>query len=244
MPQGGKLTIETPDVNLSDAYVGTHATVTPGHYVMLAMSDTGCGIEPELRPHIFEPFFTTKEQGKGTGLGLATVYGIVKQSGGCIWAYSELGHGATFKVYLPGVEDAVDQVQPTPSVPKKALQGHETVLLVEDEQSVRSLVYEVLRSKGYKVLEVSRPEGALKISRQYKGFIQLLLTDVVLLKMSGREVAKRIVPRRPRMKVLYMSGYTDNAIVHHGVLNPGAPFLQKPFTPEVLAQKVREVLDQ
>jgi CheY-like chemotaxis protein len=191
---------------------------------------------------MFEPFFTTKEKGKGTSLGLATVYGIIKQSGGNIWVYSEPGIGATFKIYLPRVVASVESPAPILIRTSQPL-GSETILLVEDEDSIRSLVLGILRGRGYTVLEAGRPHEALEISKKFEGHIHLLFTDVVMPQMSGREVAAQIGAARPKTKVLYMSGYTDHAIAHHGVLNPGVPFLQKPFTPDALTQKVREVLD-
>ena len=242
MPNGGKLIIETADVHLDQTYANTHTAVTPGPYVMLAVSDTGSGMDPHTLAHVFEPFFTTKEKGKGTGLGLATVYGIIKQSRGNIWVYSELGVGTTFKIYLPRVVASMEPAQPM-LIRTSQPQGSETILLVEDEESIRSLVLRILQAHGYTVLEAGRPHEALEISKRFDGPIHLLFTDVVMPQMSGREVAERISASRPNTKVLYMSGYTDQAIAHHGVLNPGVPFLQKPFTPDALAQKVREVLD-
>jgi PAS domain S-box-containing protein len=242
MPNGGKLIIETANVVLDQSYAATHLAVTPGAYVMLSVSDTGCGMDAHTRAHIFEPFFTTKEKGKGTGLGLATVYGIIKQSDGNIWVYSELGVGTTFKIYLPRVVGSL--APPPPLLIRTAPpQGSETILLLEDEDSIRSLVRGILQAHGYTVLEAGRPHQALEISKNFPRPIHLLFTDVVMPQMSGREVAEQISAARPDTKVLYMSGYTDQAIAHHGVLNPGVPFLQKPFTPEALAQKVREVLD-
>ncbi len=241
MPQGGKITIETGNAVLDENYAGGHIRVKPGPYVALAVSDTGCGMPPEIQTHIFEPFFTTKEQGKGTGLGLAMVYGIVKQSGGYIWVYSEVDRGTTFKIHLPRAELKVEPVE----TPRRAVgrTGTETILLVEDEASVRSLVSGVLEQGGYKVLLARNGEDALVVSEQHKGPIHLLLTDVVMPEMGGPELAEHLRPFHRKMKVLYMSGYTDDSIVHHGVLSSSATFLQKPFTPDILAQKVREVLD-
>jgi PAS domain S-box-containing protein len=242
MPNGGKLIIETTNVDLLQAYADTHVAVTPGPYVMLSVSDTGTGMDAHTLAHIFEPFFTTKEKGKGTGLGLATVYGVIKQSGGNVWVYSELGMGTTFKIYLPRVGALTDIAQPV-ALPASQPQGSETILLVEDEEGIRSMVRGILQAHGYTVLEAGHPQAALEISRKFEGPIHLLFTDVVMPQMSGREVAEKISAARPSTKILYMSGYTDNAIAHHGVLEPGVPFLQKPFTPHALTQKVREVLD-
>jgi two-component system, cell cycle sensor histidine kinase and response regulator CckA len=242
MPQGGKLTLETKNAVLDEAYARSHVTVVPGEYVMLAVSDTGIGMDVMTQAHIFEPFFTTKEKGKGTGLGLATVYGIVKQSGGYIWVYSEPGMGATFKIYLPRVETAVAAAGAGKASPQSS-QGHETVLLVEDEPALRAMVRNVLASKGYLVLEARHGEDALVVAEMHRGAIHLLLTDVVMPGMSGRELAEHLSGLHPTMKVLYMSGYTDDAIVHHGVLGSDMAFLQKPFTPESVARKVRDVLD-
>jgi len=242
MPNGGKLIIETANVDLDQAYADTHLAVTPGPHVMLAVSDTGSGMDAHTRAHLFEPFFTTKEKGKGTGLGLATVYGVIKQSSGNIWVYSEPGIGTSFKIYLPRVV-ASAETPPPMHIRASQPQGSETILLVEDEEGIRSLVLGILRGRGYTVLEAGRPLEALEISKKFAGPIHLLFTDVVMPQMNGRQVAAQISAARPNTKVLYMSGYTDHAIAHHGVLNPGVPFLQKPFTPEALTQKVREVLD-
>jgi CheY-like chemotaxis protein len=242
MPRGGKLTVETANVELDDAYAHEHVGAKPGSYVMLAVSDTGTGMTPQVRQRIFEPFFTTKELGKGTGLGLSTVYGIVKQSEGYIWVYSEVAVGTSFKVYLPRVDapaDASHANQPS----RSAYRGTETVLLVEDEDGVRALVRQVLHKHGYTVLEARHGGEALLHCERHKGNIELLLTDVILEQMSGTELAARLASVRPDMKVLYISGYTDDAIVHHGVLNQGTHFLQKPFTTESLAKKIRQVLE-
>jgi signal transduction histidine kinase len=243
MPTGGTLTIETANVELDEAYAREHAAVLkPGHYVMLAVSDTGVGMDAETQARIFEPFFTTKPKGKGTGLGLATVYGIVKQSGGYIWVYSEPGHGTSFKVYLPHVTEAAGPVGQSP-VPPVSVRGSETVLLVEDEEMVRNLVQKVLRANGYTVIVAASGSEAEQVAAQHAGRIHLLMTDVVLPGLNGRQVAQFLSAVRPGIRVLYLSGYTNDAIVHHGVLEPDVAFLQKPFTPAVLGRKVREVLD-
>jgi PAS domain S-box-containing protein len=242
MSEGGKLTIETANAELDENYARRHAMAAPGPYVMLAVSDTGCGMDAETQSHIFEPFFTTKEQGKGTGLGLATVYGIVKQIGGEIWVYSEPAHGTTLKVYFPQAEGAEQTVR-SPKTVSTSPRGSEAILVVEDEEAVRSLVRRVLESQGYAVMTAATAEEAAHLCEQHPGTINLMLTDVVMPGMSGRKLAQHLGFSRPEMKVLYMSGYTDNAIVHHGVLDVGTQFLQKPFTPDAILRKVREVLD-
>ena len=243
MPRGGRLTIETANVFLDEDYAQRHVSVKPGSYVMLAVSDNGCGMDQETQSHLFEPFFTTKEKGKGTGLGLSTVYGIVKQSGGNIWAYSELGRGTTFKIYLPMVTQAVKEKYARPERRRISARGAETILLVEDEKAVRMMIGKTLQSKGYAVLEAQHGQEALSICEDYSGPIHLMVTDVVMPLMSGKELAEQLAPQRPEMKVLYMSGYPDNSIVQHGVLEPGTEFLQKPFTLNTLEAKVREILD-
>ncbi len=243
MPQGGKLTIETANVELDEGYSRNRPFVVPGAYVMLAVSDTGTGMSPRLQSRIFEPFFTTKEQGKGTGFGLATVYGIVKHCGGYIWVYSEPGKGATFKVYLPRVEEAAQRMKKKAGA-VHAAGGSETILLVEDNESVRTFVRSVLEPKGYQLLVAGGSEDALKVVENHDGPIHLLLTDVVMPRMGGPELAARLAPLHPEARVLYMSGYTDSTIVHHGVLGAGTHFLQKPFVPETLIRKTREVLDE
>jgi signal transduction histidine kinase/ActR/RegA family two-component response regulator len=241
MPNGGKLTIETANVELDSVYAEAHPSVTPGSFALLAVSDTGCGIDKEIQPRIFEPFFTTKGESRGTGLGLSTVYGIVTQSSGHVAFDSEPGCGTTFRVYLPQVRGRV--VTEMPGESDSVRGGSETVLLVEDEDSVRRLAVTILRKNGYSVMEARDGEEAVRISNQHPGSIHLLLTDAVMPRMSGPDLVRLQTSLRPGMKVLYMSGYTDDAIVRHSVLEQGMPFLQKPFTPEMLCRKVREVLD-
>jgi len=243
MPDGGKVTIETFNVDLDESYTAEHIDAHPGPHVVLAISDNGCGMDKATQANVFEPFFTTKAQGKGTGLGLSTVYGIVKQSGGHIGLYSEPGSGTTFKVYLPHLDEAGNRREPRASQ-TESFQGCETVLLVEDEDSVRRLARKILELNGYVVLEAARSDEAWRIYQGHQGPIHLMLTDIVMPGASGRELAQRVAEVQPEMKVIYMSGYTDDAIVKHGVLSANTPFLQKPFAPETLARKVREVLDQ
>ncbi len=241
MPRGGLLTIETANAALDQAYVDRHGLVPPGAYVKLTVSDTGSGMDAETQAHIFEPFFTTKEQGRGTGLGLSTVYGIIKQSGGYIWVYSEPGRGTTFKIYLPRVDEAVKAIDRS-GIPTESPRGTETVLLVEDDEGVRGLAGWVLERSGYTVLTACNSSEAFAVNGRHAGPIHLMVTDVVIPGMSGRELAVRLVSARPDMKVLYMSGYTDDAVVRHGVLESEVAYLQKPFTPDVFLLKVRHVL--
>jgi nitrogen-specific signal transduction histidine kinase len=243
MIEGGKLTIETANVELDEEYARTHVGVIPGRCVMLSVNDTGVGITPEVRERIFEPFFTTKKEGEGTGLGLSTVYGIVKQSGGNIWVYSEPEKGTTFKIYLPLVNEPLEEKKER-VVKEASPRGNETILVVEDDEVVRKLAVRILREQGYRVLEASQGVDAFLICEEHKGPIHLLVTDVVMPKMSGRELAERITSIRQEVKVLYMSGYPDDTVAHHGILNEGMNYIQKPFTLEGLARKVRGVLDK
>jgi PAS domain S-box-containing protein len=243
MPSGGCLTIETSNEELDETYARNHVMVKPGPHVLLAVGDTGMGMAPETKVHIFEPFFTTKEQGKGTGLGLATVYGIVQQSGGSIWVYSELGQGTVFKIYFPIISES-PAASRLPKTETDSASGSETILVVEDEEGVRSLVHLALVSSGYTVLETKDGESALATCANHAGPIHLLVTDVVMPQMSGPKVAEKVAALRPGIKVLYMSGYTDDAVVHHGVLSHDMPFIQKPFSPLALRKKIREVLGE
>jgi len=242
MPSGGTLTIETGNVELDEAYARRHISVKPGLYVMLAISDTGVGMAKEVQERIFEPFFTTKEMGRGTGLGLSTVYGIVKQSGGNIWVYSEPGQGTTFKIYLPRVDEPL--VERKEEVVLEVPMGSETILVVEDEEAVRKLTVRLLKKQEYQVLEAWDGGQAFILCEKYRGPIHLILSDVVMPGMSGRELVERLQKIHPEAKALYMSGYTDNVILHHGILEEGIEFIQKPFTLESLTRKVREVLDK
>jgi hypothetical protein len=240
MPQGGSVTIETSNVTLDSSYAGRHLAAKPGPYVLLAVSDSGAGMDIATQARLFEPFFTTKVPGRGTGLGLSTVFGIVKQSNGSIAVYSEPGHGTSFKVYLPRIDQPV--ALEAEAAKAQAWRGTETILVVEDDDMVRSLVRETLERHGYKVLDAPGPMEARQVAENYRSAIHLLITDVVLPKVSGRELAVQMVRARPAMKVLYMSGYTDSAIVNIGILTKEVAFLQKPFTPAALIDKVRDVL--
>jgi CheY-like chemotaxis protein len=242
MPNGGKLSIETANVDLDSSYAQSRAEVTPGRYVRLAISDTGCGMTDDVKARIFEPFFTTKGLGKGTGLGLATVYAIIKQSGGHIYVYSEPGHGTTFKLYLPCVEEHALPNKLSMSLPTSP-NGDETILLVEDEDAVRALTRHALQSFGYTVLEASGGADVIEIFQHCALTIDIVVSDVVIPKISGRELIERLRQIRPDIRVLYFSGYTDDVVIRQGVLEAGVAFLQKPFTPKALAAKIREVLD-
>jgi PAS domain S-box-containing protein len=241
MPAGGRLAIETANVRLDETYARTHSGMQPGEFVMIAVSDTGHGMDAETRRRIFEPFFTTKERGKGTGLGLATVYGMVKQCGGDIWVYGEPGKGTAFKLYFPRVADPADDLAAEETDTPNAVSG-ETILVVEDEQAVRKLTVGMLRRTGYQVLTAATGADAVDVSKAHPGHIALLLTDVVMPGMSGRQLADTLLASRPAMKVLYLSGYTEDTVMHHGVLDPGVDFLPKPFSREALAKKIREIL--
>ncbi len=243
MPLGGKLILETQNVFIDEEYARANPSLQRGSYVVLSMSDTGVGMDAETKSHIFEPFFTTKEKEKGTGLGLSMVYGIIEQSGGSIFVSSEPGHGTTFRIYLPRIEEPVaeaDEGQAEPESPR----GSETVLVVEDDDMVRHLTCQVLRDHGYNLIEAANGGEALLASEKHQAQIPLMVTDMVMPQMSGRELAARLRHLRPEMRVLYMSGYTDDAVVHRGSLEPGMFFLQKPFTGRELARTVRRILDQ
>ena len=239
MPNGGLLTVETANADLDAAYLQGHPAVKPGRYVMLAVTDTGIGMDTATQARIFEPFFTTKDIGKGTGLGLATVQGIVQQSGGFIWVYSEPDHGTVFKIYLPRVDEPASR---TCDEPEQNARGTETVLVVEDVAAVRAVTREMLRRAGYHVLEAADGRAALQVAATHQGPLHLLLTDVVMPDLSGRDLAERLTEVRPDVKVIFMSGYTDDAVVRHGILREGIAYLQKPFTPRSLSAKVRSVL--
>ncbi|MFO1019161.1 MAG: PAS domain S-box protein [Planctomycetales bacterium] len=243
MPQGGNLSIETANINLDESYTRTHADVIPGPHVVLSVSDNGCGMDQKTLGRIFEPFFTTKEPGKGTGLGLATVYGVIKQSGGHVTVYSEPGKGTTFKIYLPQVDPPLEsRLDIVPDTAPKG--GSETILVVEDAELIRNLACHILRSQGYTVLEASNGKEALKAVEQHPGVIHMVLTDVVMPEMSGRQLSERLRVVKPGLKVLFMSGYTDDAVVRHGVLEAETNFIQKPFSPSSLAGKVRDLLER
>jgi PAS domain S-box-containing protein len=242
MPKGGRLTIRASNVELDESDRKKHAPVVPGPYVMLAIEDTGCGMDLKTQARIFDPFFTTKELGKGTGLGLATVYGIVKQTGGYIWVYSEMGQGTIFRVYLPRVGRAVQTAEREPLAPEE-LQGSETILLAEDSESLREMAQEYLESIGYTVLAAVSGEKALQWAKDFPGPIHLLLTDVVMPEMSGPELANHVAPLRPGVKIIFTSGYTVDAVARQGILDPTVAFIQKPYRPKALAKKIRQVLN-
>jgi CheY-like chemotaxis protein len=241
MPTGGKLTIETSDVDLDEEYAGRHALAQTGPHVLLAVTDTGCGMDAETQAHIFEPFFTTKEFGKGTGLGLSTVYGVVKQSGGSVWVYSEPGLGTTFKIYLPCV-DACIEVEAPAEISKSAARRSQTILIVEDDEALLEVTRQSLGDAEYTILSARNSSEAIEICERHSGPIHLMVTDVVMPGMSGARLATHVSAMRPEMQVLYVSGYTDDTIVRHGVLEPGLAFLQKPFSPKALIRKVDETL--
>jgi CheY-like chemotaxis protein len=243
MPGGGKIVIETSNAELDDGYCFTHPYVKPGRFVMVAVSDTGHGMSREVKAHMFEPFFTTKTKGSGTGLGLATTYGIVKQAGGSVEVYSEVGIGSTFRIYLPRVEGEASKLVRT-DPPQERSGGTETVLLVEDEDNVRDLCVRILKKSGYRVFQAGNGDEALSLATGYGERIDLLLTDVVMPGMNGPELASRVTRIHPETRVLFTSGYTDNAIMSHGVLDEGVSFINKPYSPSALARKVREVLDK
>jgi two-component system cell cycle sensor histidine kinase/response regulator CckA len=243
LPTGGKLVVELANVEIGEAEAAEQIGIAKGPHVLLAVSDSGIGMNKETLARIFEPFFTTKANGKGTGLGLSTVFGIVKQSGGSISVYSEPGKGTTFKIYLPVTNDEARSDAPAGLQAPTDLRGRETILLVEDDAQVRVLAADILRRQGYRLLESGLPSEALALVAAHPGPIHLLLTDVVMPEMSGRVLAEQLGAKRPSLRVLFMSGYTDDAIVHHGVLESGVAFIQKPLTPEALARRVRQALD-
>jgi len=241
MPTGGKITIETSNVEIDGEYAARHPGTKPGAHVMLSVTDTGCGMDAKTKARIFEPFFTTKEFGKGTGLGLSTVYGIVKQSGGSVWVYTEPGIGSTFKIYLPCVDSVFEVASPNDQV-EHVKAGSQTILIVEDEAALLEVTCQSLKEVGYAILAAQGPAEAIRMSENHPGTIHLMVTDVIMPEMSGAQLAGHLSSLRPEMKVLYVSGYTDDTIVRHGVLETGLSFLQKPFSPKTLAQKVGELL--
>ncbi len=243
MPGGGRLTVETMDVRLDGSCAGRHVGVEPGPYVVVAVVDTGVGMTPDVQAQAFEPFFTTKERGKGTGLGLSTVYGIVKQSGGHVTIQSDVGLGSTFKVYLPRVSDPSARVEDEPPAPEP-MRGSETVLLVEDEFDVRTIGREILEDAGYRVLEAGHAEDAIRVAQRHDGPIHAVITDVVMPRSSGPLLVARLIRERPDLRVVYMSGYSDDAVVGDMVVDPGTPFVQKPFTLDTLLRKLREAIDR
>jgi PAS domain S-box-containing protein len=242
MPSGGKIMIETANADLDQSYAARHVEVPAGPYIMLAVSDTGCGMSPEVQSRAFEPFFTTKEEGKGTGLGLATVYGIVKQTGGNIWLYSEVDRGTTFKVYLPRINEAAETHQANSTGVQEPIRGFETILLVEDNETVREHTNDILAGAGYNVLIAEDVEDAQRLCSTHQGHIHMMLSDVVMPRMKGPDLAKHCLSTRPDMKVLFVSGYTNASVTDHGIFESGAAFLEKPFAADTLLSKVREVL--
>ncbi len=243
MPSGGKIILETAEVEIDETYAANHLSLEPGPYVMLAVSDTGCGMDDNTKQRLFDPFFTTKEKGKGTGLGLSTVYGIVKQSGGGISVYSELEMGAVFRIYLPKELGEIRESKVLPAIPTQPT-GDETILVVEDEEALRDVIRRSLQAAGYTVLTAADGEAAIQRSAEYEGDIQLLLTDIVMPKMSGRTLVEKLRLLRPSTAVLYMSGYTDDTVIRRGVVDEGVHFIGKPFTAGDLTLKVRQVLDE
>jgi signal transduction histidine kinase len=243
MPGGGKLTIETANINIDEDYCAVHPYVKTGRHVMLAVSDTGCGMSDEVKARLYEPFFTTKQKGRGTGLGLATTYGVVKQSGGSIEVYSEPGEGTTFKIYLPAIEGVLQQLEIEEPASPSVLKGEETILLVEDEKIVRELAAKILKRLDYNILSASNGVEALEIAQNYHGVINLLITDVVMPGMNGRQLADRLIQVRPNIKVLFTSGYTENTIAHHGIIDENLSFIGKPYSSHDLAKKIRRLLD-
>jgi CheY-like chemotaxis protein len=243
MPDGGTITIETANIELESEYLEKRLEVIPGSYVLLSVRDTGVGLDAETQSHIFEPFFTTKGEGKGTGLGLSTVYGIIRQNNGYIWVYSEVGQGTVFKIYLPRVaEDEIEEITHQP-VEVTSLEGTETIMLVEDEVNVRLVARKFLQKQGYTVLEAGHPKEALEVCERDDHAIDLLITDVIMPDMSGRELAEQLTRKYPHLKVLYISGYANEALNQYGVIGSGIAFLEKPFSSESLALKVRQTLD-
>jgi CheY-like chemotaxis protein len=243
MPKGGNLILETNNIFLDESYAKKHdITLTPGEYVMLAITDTGYGMDEDTKSKIFDPFFTTKEKDKGTGLGLSTVYGIVKQSGGYIWVYSEPGEGTTFKIYLPRIEKKLKQPHDEHEAGHSELKGSETILVVEDDEAVLNLIKNILKGHGYRVLTTTKGESAIELFIKHKEDIDLLLTDVVMPGINGKELSETLKRIKPEIKTLFMSGYTSNAIVHHGILEKDIQFIQKPFTGVELLKKIRSIL--
>ena len=243
MKDGGRITVETANVSLDEDYCNMHIDAVPGDYVMISVSDTGCGIPKQVLDKIFDPFFTTKEKGKGTGLGLSTVYGIVKQTGGSVYVYSEVDHGSIFKIYLPRMVQACEAEDLSPAFKLVSFQGTETILVVEDEDKLRDLIKEIMEEHGYKILLANDGEDALSVVGSYRETIHLLLTDIVMPKMNGKELADILSVQRPAMQILFMSGYTEETIMHHGILDKGINFINKPFSSESLLMKIREILD-